>query len=47
MIKLFQLRGYSIPAALDKVSYESGQKYSKEFKNYSFTSVETIVLKLQ
>ena len=28
-------------ATLDKVSYESGQKYSKELKNHSFTSVET------
>ena len=34
-------------AALDKVSYESGQKCSKELQNHSFTSVETIVLKLQ
>ena len=34
-------------ATLDKVSYGSGQKCSKEFKNYSFTSVETIVVKLQ
>ena len=32
---------------LDKVSYGSGQKYSKELKNHSFTSVETIVVKLQ
>ena len=31
----------------DKVSYGSGQKCSKEFKNHSFTSVETIVTKLQ
>ena len=31
----------------DKVSYGSGQKCSKEFKNHSFTSVETIVVKLQ
>ena len=30
-------------ATLDKVSYGSGQKYSKELKNYSFTSAETIV----
>ena len=30
-------------ATLDKVSYGSGQKYSKELKNHSFTSVETIV----
>ena len=28
---------------LDKVSYRSGQKCSKELKNYSFTSVEAIV----
>ena len=34
-------------ATLDKVSYGSGQKYSKELKNQSFTSVETIVVKLQ
>ena len=34
-------------ATLDKVSYGSGQKCSKEFKNHSFTSVETIVVKLQ
>ena len=34
-------------ATSDKVSYGSGQKCSKEFKNYSFTSVETIVVKLQ
>ena len=34
-------------ATLDKVSYGSGQKYSKELKNHSFTSVETIVVKLQ
>ena len=32
---------------LDKVSYGSGQKYSKELKNHSFTSVETIVVALQ
>ena len=31
----------------DKVSYGSGQKCSKEPKNYSFTSVETIIVKLQ
>ena len=31
----------------DKLSYGSGQKYSKELKNHSFTSVETIVVKLQ
>ena len=34
-------------ATSDKVSYGFGQKCSKEFKNYSFTSVETIVVKLQ
>ena len=34
-------------AALDKVSYGSGQKCSKELKNYRFTSVEPIVVKLQ
>ena len=34
-------------ATSDKVSYGSGQKCSKEFKNYSFTSLETIVVKLQ
>ena len=34
-------------ATLDKVSYGSGQNYSKELKNHSFTSVETIVVKLQ
>ena len=34
-------------ATLDKVSYEYGQKCSKELKNHSFTSVETIVVKLQ
>ena len=34
-------------ATLDKVSYGSGQKYSKELKNHSFTSVEAIVVKLQ
>ena len=33
-------------ATSDKVSYGSGQKYSKELENYSFTSVETIVVKL-
>ena len=31
----------------DKLSYGSGQKYSKELKNHNFTSVETIVVKLQ
>ena len=34
-------------ATLDKVSYGSGQNYSKEPKNHSLTSVETIVVKLQ
>ena len=34
-------------ATLDKVSYGSGQNYSKELKNHSFTSVETTVVKLQ
>ena len=34
-------------ATSDKVSYGSGQKCSKELKHYSFTSVETIVVKLQ
>ena len=34
-------------ANLDKVSYGSGQKCSKELKNHSFTSVEAIVVKLQ
>ena len=33
-------------ATSDKVSYGSGQKCSKELKNHSFTSVETIVVKL-
>ena len=33
-------------ATSDKVSYGSGQKCSKELKNLSFTSVETIVVKL-
>ena len=36
-----------INATLDKVSYGSGQKCSKELKNYSFTSAETIVVNLQ
>ena len=31
---------------LDKVSYGSGQKCSKELNNLSFTSVETTVVKL-
>ena len=34
-------------ATSDKVSYGSGQKRSKKLKNHSFTSVETIVVKLQ
>ena len=34
-------------ATLDKVFYGSGQKCSKELKNYIFTSVEAIVEKLQ
>ena len=34
-------------ATSDKVSYGSGQKCSKELKNHSFTSVETVVVKLQ
>ena len=34
-------------ATSDNVSYGSGQKCSKELENYSFTSVETIVVKLQ
>ena len=34
-------------ATSDKVSYESGQKYSRELKNHSFTLVETIVVRLQ
>ena len=33
-------------ATSDKVSYGSGQKCSKEPKNHSFTSVDTIVVKL-
>ena len=33
-------------ATSDKVSYGSGQKCSKELENYSFTSVQTIVVKL-
>ena len=33
-------------ATFDKVSYGSGQKCFKELKNHSFTSVETIVVKL-
>ena len=32
---------------LDKVSYGSGKKCSKDLKNHTFTSVETIVVKLQ
>ena len=34
-------------ATSEKVSHGSGQKCSKEFKNHSFTSVETIAVKLQ
>ena len=34
-------------ATLDKETYGSGQKCSKELKNYSFTSVEATVVKLQ
>ena len=34
-------------ATSDKVSYGSGQKCSKELKYHNFTSVETIVVKLQ
>ena len=34
-------------ATLDNVSHGSGLKYSKELKNHSFTSVGTIVVKLQ
>ena len=34
-------------ATSDKVSYGSCQKCSKELENFSFTSVETIVVKLQ
>ena len=34
-------------AILDKESYGSGQKCSKEVQNHSFTSVEAIVVKLQ
>ena len=34
-------------ATSDKAPYGSGQKCSKELKNHSFTSVETIVVKLQ
>ena len=33
-------------ATSDEVSNGSGQKCSKELENYSFTSVETIVVKL-
>ena len=36
-----------IKATSDNVSYGSGQKGSKELKNHSFTSVETIVVKLK
>ena len=34
-------------AILDKETFGSGQKCSKEFTNHSFTSVEVIVVKLQ
>ena len=34
-------------ATLDKVSYGSGQKCSKKHRNHSFTSVETLTVKLQ
>ena len=34
-------------ATLDKLSYWSGQKCFKELQNLSFTSVETMVVKLQ
>ena len=34
-------------ATLDKVSYGYGQRRSKELKNHSLTSAETIVVKLQ
>ena len=34
-------------APSDKVAYGYGQKCSKELKNHSFTSAETIVVKLQ
>ena len=34
-------------ATLDKVSYGSGQKCSKELKNHSFTSVAATVVNLQ
>ena len=34
-------------ATLDKETYGSGQKCSKELKNYSFTSVEATVVQLQ
>ena len=34
-------------ATLDKVTYASGQKCSKELKNHSFISVEAIVVKVQ
>ena len=34
-------------ATLDKVSYVSGQKYSKELKSHSFTAVETIHVTLK
>ena len=34
-------------ATLDKETYGTGQKCSKELKNHIFTSVEAIVVKLQ
>ena len=34
-------------ATLDKETYGSGHKCSKELKNHSFTSAEAIVVKLQ
>ena len=34
-------------ATSDKISYGFGQKCSKELKNHSSTTAETIVLKLQ
>ena len=34
-------------ATLDKKSYQSGQKCSKELKTHSFTSADTMVVKLQ
>ena len=34
-------------ATSDKVSYGSGQKCSKKLRNHSFSSVETLIVKLQ